>query len=254
MLGSNNYLGLTGDQRVKDAARAGARALRHRADRLALHERHHSTCTWSSSASWPTGWAPRTRSSTPPATSPTPAPSARCSTPATPSSATPATTPRSSTRCRSRAPGCGPSATTASTSSRRCSRAPSPTAAACSWSWTACSRWRATSPPLPDVAALCREHGARLMVDEAHGVGVLGARGARGRGAARLRGRDRPAHGHLLQVACLVRRLHRRAARGDRLPARPVALVHVHGRRGAGGRGRGAGRAARSSAPPRDPS
>jgi 8-amino-7-oxononanoate synthase len=39
--------------------------------------------------------------------------------------------------------------------------------------------------PLPDVAALCREYGARLMVDEAHGVGVLGARGA---GAAELFG------------------------------------------------------------------
>ena len=32
--------------------------------------------------------------------------------------------------------------------------------------------------PLPDIVALCREHGARLMVDEAHAVGVLGARGA----------------------------------------------------------------------------
>ncbi len=31
--------------------------------------------------------------------------------------------------------------------------------------------------PLPEIIALCREHGARLMVDEAHGVGVLGAHG-----------------------------------------------------------------------------
>jgi 8-amino-7-oxononanoate synthase len=31
---------------------------------------------------------------------------------------------------------------------------------------------------VPRIAELCREHGARLMVDEAHGVGVLGARGA----------------------------------------------------------------------------
>jgi 8-amino-7-oxononanoate synthase len=31
---------------------------------------------------------------------------------------------------------------------------------------------------LPAVAELCRAYGARLMVDEAHGAGVLGARGA----------------------------------------------------------------------------
>src|SRR5204863_2791560 len=32
--------------------------------------------------------------------------------------------------------------------------------------------------PLPDIADLCGRFGARLMVDEAHAVGVLGARGA----------------------------------------------------------------------------
>jgi 8-amino-7-oxononanoate synthase len=31
---------------------------------------------------------------------------------------------------------------------------------------------------LPAIAELCQRHGARLMVDEAHGVGVLGERGA----------------------------------------------------------------------------
>lgn len=31
--------------------------------------------------------------------------------------------------------------------------------------------------PLPDILELCRKHGARLMVDDAHGVGVLGDTG-----------------------------------------------------------------------------
>ncbi len=39
--------------------------------------------------------------------------------------------------------------------------------------------------PLPQIAELCASYGARLMVDEAHGAGVLGARGA---GACELLG------------------------------------------------------------------
>jgi 8-amino-7-oxononanoate synthase len=39
--------------------------------------------------------------------------------------------------------------------------------------------------PLVDITELCARYGARLMVDEAHGAGVLGARGA---GAAELLG------------------------------------------------------------------
>jgi len=32
--------------------------------------------------------------------------------------------------------------------------------------------------PLPDIVRLAKEYGARLLVDDAHGIGVLGARGA----------------------------------------------------------------------------
>ena len=32
--------------------------------------------------------------------------------------------------------------------------------------------------PLPDIVAVCKEYGARIMVDDAHGIGVLGRNGA----------------------------------------------------------------------------
>jgi 8-amino-7-oxononanoate synthase len=42
--------------------------------------------------------------------------------------------------------------------------------------------------PLRALHAVCREHGALLLVDDAHGVGVLGPRGAGGVAAAGLAG------------------------------------------------------------------
>ena len=42
---------------------------------------------------------------------------------------------------------------------------------------TACSAWTATSRRCPTLARACRAHQAWLVVDDAHGFGVLGPRG-----------------------------------------------------------------------------
>jgi 8-amino-7-oxononanoate synthase len=46
--------------------------------------------------------------------------------------------------------------------------------------------------PLVDLAALCKTHAATLMVDDAHGLGVLGAQGAGSLAAADLSQQDAP--------------------------------------------------------------
>ena len=62
--------------------------------------------------------------------------------------------------------------------------------------------------------------------------------------ALRPRGRGRPADGHLLQEPRLLRRLHRRPGRRDRVPAGLLALLHLQRLGGPGGGRRGAGGAA----------
>ena len=178
MLGSNNYLGLTGDERVKDAARdalehfgTGLTGSRFLNGTLPLHlELERELADWMGTEDalvFTTGYLANTGAI---GTLLGPGDTVICDSGDHASildavvdvaGAHPAVPPQPARQARDDAVS-----------------APSPTAAACSWWWTACSRWRATSSPLPDIVALCREHGARLMVDEAHGVGVLGARGA----------------------------------------------------------------------------
>ena len=77
--------------------------------------------------------------------------------------------------------------------------------------------------PLPEIVELCER--LRRAADGRRGARRRRARRARrgGVGAVRRRGARRPADGHVLEVARLLRRLHRRLARGHRLPADPVA-------------------------------
>ena len=224
MLGSNNYLGLTGDPRVKAGRPRRARALRHRPDRLAPAQRHDRRCTSSSSASSPTGWAPRTRSSSRPATRPT---SARIGTLLEPGRhgdrPTPATTPRSSTAACSRGAKLRPFRHNRLDKLETMLERAAGDGGGVLVVVDGVFSMEGDIAPLPEIVELCR--ALRRAADGRRGARRRRARRARRRRlrAARRRGPRRPADGHVLQVARLLRRLHRRARRRDRLPAHPVA-------------------------------
>ena len=94
--------------------------------------------------------------------------------------------------------------------------------------------------PAADRRALPRARGA---ADGRRGARRRRARRARRRceRAVRARGRGRPADGDLLQEPRLLRRLHRRPRRRDRVPADRLALLRLQRLGGAGGGRRRAG-------------
>ncbi len=78
---------------------------------------------------------------------------------------------------------------------------------------------------LPGIVEVVKKHKARILVDDAHALGVIGAGRPRHRGALRPRRRGRPHRRHLLQVAGVHRRLARRRPQGARL--RPALRLQL---------------------------
>ena len=177
-------------RRARDAGRARrARALRHRPDRLAPAQRHARPAPRARGASSPSGWAPRRRSSSRPATRPTSARSARSSAPGD-------TVIADSGDHASILDGCllsraklRPFRHNRLDKLEKMLERAGDDGGGVLVVVDGVFSMEGDVAPLPrDRRAVRRRYGARLMVDEAHGAGVLGARGAGASRAARRRG------------------------------------------------------------------
>ena len=111
-------------------------------------------------------------------------------------------------------------------------------------SWTACSAWKATSFQLPELCRIAREHGAAIMVDDAHAIGVLGKNGA---GTASHFGLTDQVHlimGTFSKSLASLGGFIASDANDDRLPEAPFPAAHFQREHEPGQRRRRAGGAA----------
>ena len=219
MLASNNYLGLTGDERVMKGARGRAAPLRHGPDRLAPAQRHDAAAPRARArAGRVDGHRGRDRlHDRPPGQRRHARHAARSRRHRDRRLRRPRLDPRRRADLARRR--CARSATTASTSSSARWSAPSGDGGGVLVVVDGVFSMEGDVAPLVDITELCARYGARLMVDEAHGAGVLGARGA---GASELLGvEDRVdlRMGTFSKSLAVVRRLRRGTGRGDRVPA-----------------------------------